>query len=235
MQALDLYGKIQEYLDFEEEIETLYKATLFEVIKRDIESVIDIGCGQGEFCNILEYNNIKTLGVDLSKTQINLAKKKFPKLSFQAVDIANITQNFSCATATFDVINYLLKNELKTFFKNTYSLLEDEGYFIFDVNSYFGFEEIAQGTLIIDNENIFIGIDANFEEEILYTDLFVFSKEKKHYNKQTGTIQQYYHSRETLEELLKDSGFAIEEIIDFNLHSDDESDKTIYVCKKVSK
>ena len=233
MQALDLYGQIQEYLDFDEEITALYKAILLEVIQKEPNTLIDIGCGQGEFCNIVQLNNITTLGVDLSTTQIELAKQKFPNLSFKAVDIANIEQTYECATATFDVINYIPTNYLKQFFDNTNKLLEKDGYFIFDINTLFGFEEIAQGTLIIEEDDIFIGIDANFEENTLYTDMTVFTKEKSCYNKQTGTIEQYFHSNEELQSLLEKSGFIIEKSIEFLLHSETNNDKLILVCKKV--
>jgi len=235
LQALDLYGKIQEYLDFEEEIVALYKAILFEVIQKEPNTLIDIGCGQGEFCDIVKLNGITPFGVDLSQTQIELASKKFPELSFKAIDIAKIEQKYNCATATFDVINYIPKEHLKAFFESTYNLLEDNGYFIFDINSLFGFEEIAQGTLIIDEDEIFIGIDANFEENTLYTDMTLFTKENNCYNKQSGTIEQYFHKIKELESILEKCGFMIEKNIPFSLHSDEENDKTILVCKKVNK
>ncbi|MCB9096387.1 MAG: hypothetical protein H6630_01880 [Arcobacter sp.] len=49
----------------------------------------------------------------------------------------------------------------------------------FDGNSYFGFEEVAQGTITIDLEDKFIAIDANFEDEKLQTDITLFKEDKK--------------------------------------------------------
>ena len=233
MKALELYGQIQEYLDFKEEIRALYKAILLQVLQSESQQVIDIGCGQGEFCNILELNGVKTLGVDLSKKQIELAKLNFPELEFKAIDIADINEQFECATATFDVINYISEKNLKEFFTNTNQILKDGGYFIFDINTLFGFEEIAQGALLIDKEDIFIGIDAKFNGHSLFTELTVFTKEDHNYNKQTGTIEQFYHSNKLLESTLKDAGFEIIKSIDFSLHSDEENDKIILVCKKL--
>jgi len=232
LQALDLYGEIQEYLDFEDEIEALYRATLLEVIQKEPKTLIDIGCGQGEFCNIVEHNGITTLGVDLSQIQIDLAQQKFPNLSFKAIGIADIAQKYDCATATFDVINYIPKSQLKAFFESTNKTLHKNGYFIFDINTLFGFEEIAQGTLIIDEEDTFIGIDANFEDNILYTDMTLFTKENSCYNKQKGTIKQYFHPTKELQLLLEECGFVVEKSVDFSLHSEDDNDKMILVCKK---
>ena len=233
MQELDLYGEIQEYLDFEEEIEALYKAILSEVIQKEPQTLIDIGCGQGEFCNFVQYNGIKPLGIDLSKTQIELAKQKFPNLLFKAIDIAQVDTKYDCATAIFDVVNYISQSNLKTFFKSTNNLLEKNGYFIFDINTHFGFEEIAQGTLIIDDEDTFIGIDANFKENVLYTDMTLFTKENSSYNKQKGTIKQYFHQNKILESTLEECGFIVEKFISFSLHSEEKNDKLILVCKKI--
>lgn len=63
MQPLDLYASIEQYLGFEEEVHQLYKAIAFEAIKKEPKTLIDIGCGQGEFCRIIELNGIKTLGL----------------------------------------------------------------------------------------------------------------------------------------------------------------------------
>lgn len=233
MQALDLYAEIEEYLDFQQEIEALYKAILTEVIQVEPKTLVDIGCGQGEFCNIVEHNGIKSLGVDLSYMQIKLAQTKFPNLSFKAIDIAKLSKTFDCATATFDVINYIPMNQLEEFFTHCGNLLNKNGYFIFDINSHFGFEEVAQGTLNIDQDDIFIAIDANFEDHKLYTDITVFKKNNGCYNKQTGTIEQFYHCNDLLKSTLNNAGFIIEKTLPFSLHSEEENDKLILVCKKI--
>ena len=230
MQALDLYASIEEYLDFEDEIHNLYKTIGHIVLSKELKNLIDIGCGQGEFCNIMNLNGLTTYGVDLSKKQIEIALKK--DINVQCIDIKDVTSKYDCATATFDVLNYLDASQINTFIQDTYNLLEKGGYFIFDVNSLYGFEEIAQGTLNIDTEDNFIAIDANYEEKILYTDITLFEKVSELYNKTTGTIKQYYHSNNELSQALKSSGFEIEEIIDFNLHSQNEHDKQIFICKK---
>ncbi len=233
MQALDLYGSIEEYLDFKEEIQSLYLQTLEVVTNKKVSTLIDIGCGQGDFCLLLQDKGIKTLGVDLSSKQIELASKK--NIDVKCCDIKDITEKFECATAVFDVLNYLPKKELENFLQNTYKLLEENGYFIFDINTLFGFEEIAQGTLTLDLEEKFIAIDANFENNTLYTDITLFTKQNELYNKQSGTIEQYYHEKSQLQKLFKRTGFALLEIQDVYLHNDEEADKQIYVLQKKGK
>jgi len=231
LQPLDLYAMIEEYLDFKEEMEHLYNSIAEIIFAINPTSVIDIGCGQGDFCQILESNGISTLGVDLSEKQIEIAKSK--EINAKCIDIRNCKETFDCATAIFDVVNYIPKNNIKEFFTNTYNLLENNGYFIFDINSLYGFEEVAQGALTIDIQDKFIAIDANFDDDCLATDITLFTKETTLYKKDYGTIKQYYYENKELKKILQSVGFKIENIINFNLHSDEDFDKFIFVCKRV--
>lgn len=230
MQPLDLYASIEEYLDFEEQIDTLYKKIGSIVLSKGLTNLIDIGCGQGEFARLLEHNGVSTFGVDLSAKQIKIASAK--GLNVKCIDIKDIKQKYSCATAVFDVVNYLDDAYLKQFFTYTYDLLKDDGYFIFDINSNFGFSEVAVGALTIDIGEKFIAIDANFDDNKLYTDITLFTKNKSCYTKHSGTIVQYYHTNEILKNILQQVGFTVEKIEGFNLHGFDEDDKYIFICKK---
>ena len=230
MQPLDLYATIEEYLEFEKEVKYLYQTIKDIAISNQPNSLLDIGCGQGEFCKLMASNGIDTMGVDLSAKQINIAKEK--GIDAEHIDIKDISNKYDCATATFDVINYLPKDYIEEFLQHTFDLLNSGGYFIFDINSLFGFDEIAQGTLNIDVEDKFIAIDATFDNEILYTDITLFTKDKECYSKENGTIQQYYYTNDELFTLLTNTGFMIESIKQFNLHSDTTNDKYIFICKK---
>ena len=230
MQPLDLYATIEEYLEFQDEIDELYKAIALRVIPHQPQTLIDIGCGQGEFCHIMELNGIKTFGVDLSSKQIEIAKSK--GLDVECIDIKDIKKKFDCATAVFDVINYIPPKDLEEFFIYTNKLLVDGGYFIFDINSLYGFEDIAQGTLSIDLEDKFISIDAIFEDDSLYTKITLFEQQDKLYKKYQSTIQQYYHSCEDITASLEKANFKVENIVKFNLHSDTIEDKYIVIAFK---
>lgn len=230
MQTLDLYAKIEKYLDFKEEVTYLHETIKNIVLQIEPKSHIDIGCGQGDFCLNISNNGIKSFGVDLSCEQVKIAKEK--GVDAKCIDIKDIAEKYDCATAVFDVINYLPKEYIKEFLKNTHNLLNKDGYFVFDVNSLFGFEEVAPGTLTIDLDDKFIAIDAIFEENILYTDITLFEQNGELYKKNSGTIEQYYYCKDELSKILKDVGFTVETVVGINLHDFDENDKEIYICKK---
>lgn len=229
--GLDLYAKVEPYLDFEEEVYTLHKEFLRFVMVNDLDNIIDIGCGQGYFLENLKVNKKKYFGIDLSVEQIKVCQEK--NLNAKAIDLKDVKEKFDCATAIFDVLNYISKNELKIFLEQTYQILNQDAYFIFDVNSYFGFDEVAQGTITIDVEDKFIAIDANFENNKLQTDITLFEKQENGlFSKEQDLIIQEYHSKEFLIKILEEIGFKIIEIKEFNLHTDEIADKLIFICKK---
>lgn len=229
--GLDLYAKVEPYLDFEEEVYTLHKEFLRFVMVNDLDNIIDIGCGQGYFLENLKVNKKKYFGIDLSVEQIKVCQEK--NLNAKAIDLKDVKEKFDCATAIFDVLNYIPKNELKRFLEQTYQILNQDAYFIFDVNSYFGFDEVAQGTITIDVEDKFIAIDANFENNKLQTDITLFEKQENGlFSKEQDSIIQEYHSKEFLTKILEEIGFKLIEIKEFNLHTDEIADKLIFICKK---
>jgi len=229
--GLDLYAKIESFLDFEEEIYTLHKEFLKFIIVNDLDNIIDIGCGQGYFLENLKINKKRAFGIDLSLEQIKVCKEK--NLNAKHILLCEVKEKFGCATAIFDVLNYISKKELKTFIKEVSEVLNPNGYFIFDINTYFGFDEIAQGSIIIDKEDNFITIDANFEDNKLQTDITLFSKGKDgKFIKEQDSILQEYHSCDDIEKLMS-KYFEIVEIKEFFLYKAQKPDKLIFICKKL--
>ena len=229
--GLDLYSKIEPYLDFEDEVYTLHRQFMEFVMVNELDNIIDIGCGQGYFLENLRINGKKAFGTDLSLEQIKVCKAK--GLEASAIPLDKVEKKYDCATAIFDVLNYMDKEYLETFIKDVSKVLNKDGYFMFDVNSYFGFDEIAQGCITMDLKDKFISIDAIFEDEKLQTNLALFTKQKSNlFSKEADFIVQEYHSKDFLKNLLESNGFNVQEIREFNLHCEDEADKLIFICRK---
>ncbi|QKJ21809.1 class I SAM-dependent DNA methyltransferase [Poseidonibacter lekithochrous] len=231
--GLDLYSKVEPFLDFEDEVYLLHKQFMEFVMVNELDNIIDIGCGQGYFLENLKINGKTAFGTDLSVEQIKVCKAK--GLDAKAIPLNEVKEKYDCATAIFDVLNYMDKNYLETFIKETNLVLNQGGYFVFDVNSHFGFDNIAQGCITIDLKDKFIAIDALFEDNKLQTDITLFNKQKSNlYSRESDSIIQEYHSKEYLSKLLENNGFKIQEIREFNLHSEDDADKYIFICKKIN-
>ncbi|RXJ75855.1 methyltransferase [Arcobacter sp. F155] len=230
--GLNLYSKIEPYLDFQDEVYNLHNEFMSIVFDKELDNILDVGCGQGFFIESLNLNQKNAYGIDLSSEQIEACKQRGVE-NVACIDLKDVKEKYDCATAIFDVINYIPKDSLKEFFENVYKALNDKGYFIFDVNTLYGFEEIAQGCITMDLDDKFIAIDAIYEDEKLVTDLTLFTKlEDGNFKKENDFITQYYHSKDRLKKMLKKIGFEVESLRDFNLHSDEKPDKQIYICTK---
>ncbi|MCK5111478.1 MAG: methyltransferase domain-containing protein [Arcobacteraceae bacterium] len=232
MQGLDLYASIEQYLEIDAETEALHNTFKDIIDELEPKSLLDIGCGQGAFLEILKSSKIETFGIDLSASQIEICHKK--EINAKCIDLCKVNEKFDCATAIFDVINYIPKKNIRNFFTCAFKTLNKYGYFVFDVNTLYGFEEVAQGSLTIDMTDKFIAIDALYENKILKTDVTLFSSIKDLYKKESGTIKQYYHSKEFLTKELEFCGFDVESVMEFKLHDVEEFDKQIFISKKIN-
>jgi predicted TPR repeat methyltransferase len=196
--GLELYARIEPMLGFEEEVESLY-----DLYARILESwrpasLVDIGCGNGRFLRKLRKSlKIPRLyGVDLSEEMV--ARAKALGVDADAVDICEVRERFDAATAVFDVLNYIPPAKIGPFLRCVADVLEVGGIFLADVNTLYGFEEIAPGTLVREERGRFLTVDADYSEGVLRTKLDLFEREGKCWRRESDTVVQYFHEPETL-------------------------------------
>ena len=139
-----------------------------------------------------------------------------------------IEQKYDALLAVADVLNYLDKSDLEKFLKDVESHLFDDGIFICDINTLFGFSEVTAGSLSIDEDDTFISIDSEFEDEKLYTTITMFTKDGKNYTKEQEDILQYYHTIKDIENLSSLKLVSVDEVALFSK----ESDKSLLVFRK---
>ena len=224
--GLELYAKIEPYLGFESQKEWLYSLYQQKIEQLGANEILDIGCGGGAFLKKIVKSGKKGFGIDLSFIMVQRCKEE--GLEAACIDVCELNRTFEAATAMFDVINYIPPKKLESFFHCVANTLKKGGYFLCDINTLYGFEEIAQGSLIINEEDFCIGIDAQFDENRLKTDIVYFSKGGKYFTKETDTIMQYYHEIDRLK-------FKDFELIDIDLITlySDEVDKAILTYERV--
>jgi len=172
---LDLYAKVEDLLGVEEVAPSLYKYYSDYLKTIEFNSILDIGCGSGEFLLAIEreFNPQNILGVDLSNIMIQKAKDK--GVNAKAINISNLDEKFEVITAVFDMLNYLNRPELIEFLQSVENILSDNGIFMLDINSLNGFESVAVGSYIVDDDKRFLTIDSYFTDEIYYSDFTLFS------------------------------------------------------------
>jgi len=226
VQALDLYAKIEPLIGFYDEYNKLYFRYLDILESLHVENILDVGCGNGNFLRLLKDRNYKSQGIDRSKEMVKIARSL--GVDAQNIELHDIEKKFDCVTAIGDVLNYMTKEELYKFFLEVKNSVGENRYFVADINTLSGFEEVADGLLFKETKEQFLAIEANFEHEKLTTNITLFEKEieGKKYKRYSNTIFQYYHQLELFKNI---EGFELISTFDASMFGD--SDKIILIFK----
>lgn len=132
------------YVD--EFMQDVYYHSIFNNINKNFNTLLDIGCGQGDLINFLSRNHAKITykGIDVSEKMIDFAKKRFPKNNFENISFLEINKeekyDVILAVGVFNIkfstkenqMNYL-KNNIKKMFDMcssscSFTLLSRHGY-----------------------------------------------------------------------------------------------------------
>ena len=68
--------------------------------------------------------------------------------------MCDLNGTYDVLTAVFDMLNYLDKEQLERFLSCVKAHLNEGGIFLCDINTLFGFENVAVGSYIVDDEKI---------------------------------------------------------------------------------
>ena len=79
------------------------------------DNILDVGCGNGRFYDVLKSKNIKYSGIDNSEELIKIAKDKFSEANFEVADILKIpfTDNSFDKVYCIAVLHHIPSNELR--------------------------------------------------------------------------------------------------------------------------
>ena len=227
--SLDLYAKVEDLLGVKEAAPSLYAHYLLFLNSLDFDSLLDVGCGSGDFLRqmhgALDIPQVK--GIDLSPLMVSQTLKQ--GYDAECLDLCDLNEQYDVITAVFDMLNYLDKAQLKRFLTCVYEHLNDGGLFLCDINTLYGFENVAVGSYIVDDETRFLTVDSEFEEGEYISEFTLFEKENDTFLKSQETIKQYYHSVEDIATL---SGLELLVNDDVNLYGLEESDKKFLVLRK---
>jgi len=227
--SLDLYAKVEDLLGVKEAAPSLYAHYLLFLNSVDFDTLLDVGCGSGDFLRQMKgaLDIPKVKGIDLSPLMVS--KTQGQGLDASCIDVCALEGKYDVITAVFDMLNYLNKEELKTFLSCVKSHLNEGGIFLCDINTLYGFENVAVGSFIVDDETRFLTVDSDFEEGVYSAEFTLFEKENECFKKSQETINQYYH---TLDDLVKLSGLELLLDDEVNLYDLEEADKRFIVLGK---
>ncbi len=227
--SLDLYAKVEDLLGVKEAAPSLYAHYLLFLNSVEFETLLDVGCGSGDFLyqmqKALDISKVK--GIDLSPLMV--AKSLEQGLDAECIDLCTIEGKFDVITAVFDMLNYLDKNALKRFLRCVREHLNEGGLFLCDINTLYGFENVAVGSYIVDDEDRFLTVDSDFEEGEYSAEFTLFEKEDKCFIKSQEQIKQYYHN---IDEIITLSELQFISSDEVSLYEMEEADKEFLVLQK---
>ena len=226
MTNLDLYAKAEHLLGIEEATEALYDLYRSELDDKDVKTLLDVGCGRGGFMTRMISDGVKCKGVDLSAVMVEECKSQ--GLDAECIDATEVEGTYDAIVSIFDVLNFMDNDSLVKFLESMSSKLNDDGILIADINTRYGFSDVAEGSMSKDRENEFLVVDAEFGNDELHTQFTLFEKnEDGNYKKYQDTIIQYFHKIKTFQKL---TSLKLVEKQTFSLY--DTEDKTLLIFKK---
>ncbi len=114
-----------------------YATSYLSVIgEREINSILEAGCGSGLFLQAMQKLGLNPVGMDIDNDILVLAAKRYSGTLVQS-DICSYKSDIKWEViyCPLDVLNYLSRKELKKAMQNIALLLKIGGLLIFDVHS----------------------------------------------------------------------------------------------------
>ena len=97
---------------------------------------MDLACGTGILCEILQKSGIQAAGMDFSAGMIDIARQGNPDIYYDVADMITYRpeRQYDLVTCTGDALNHIASfDDIEKIFCNVYAYTSPGGYFIFDV------------------------------------------------------------------------------------------------------
>lgn len=175
----------------------------------EVKSSLDLACGTGILCEVLQAHGIQASGMDFSQGMIDIARESNPEISYEVADMIQYRpeKSFDLVTCTGDALNHIIDlKDVERIFQNVYGYLNPGGYFIFDILNE---KEFSPGEPIdLDFSDT---IKAQFlitqnQKGIINLKTTVFEDGKLQFEE---NITETVHDPEAICELLRRNGFQV--------------------------
>lgn len=117
----------------------VFGETLLEWLRQNkltVKTSLDLACGTGILCEMLQTAGIEASGMDLSEGMIRIARERSPGIHYDIADMTTYRPNrkFDLVTCTGDAINHIAElADVEKIFQNIHAYTSPGGYFIFDL------------------------------------------------------------------------------------------------------
>lgn len=208
--------------------------------------VLDMGCGTGNITEQLYHAGYDMIGIDNVGEMLEIARDKAIDKN---MDILYLLQDMremelfgtvAAAVSICDSMNYITKEEdLLKVFRLVNNYLDQNGIFIFDLNTKYNYEAIlAQNTFAENRENCSFIWDNYYypEKEINEYDLTIYIKDEEEENVFYRFEEEHYqraYELQRIKELLKEAGLEYIAAFDaFTQNPPKEDSERIYIVAR---
>lgn len=208
----------------------------------DKKDYLDLACGTGNLTVEVGKGFKSTTAVDLSEEMLSIASDKLrasrirAKVVCQNISELNLRKKFDLITCALDSTNYILDEEaLINYFNSVYNHLNDEGLFVFDVNSAYKLTEVLGNNIFnYDDDKVVYIWENEVEDSVLNMYLTFFVKEGQVYERFDEHHRERIYTEEFLERVLSNIGFkVIEKLDDYKENTiTNNTERIVYVLKK---
>jgi SAM-dependent methyltransferase len=111
---------------------------LWSTDSESVESVLDLCCGTGLLAGELISRGYRVVGVDASDAMLALARERLgPEVELSRMTLPELAghSGFDAAVCTFDGLNYLTPDELRSTMDTVALRLRPAGWFVFDLHT----------------------------------------------------------------------------------------------------
>ncbi len=176
-------------------------------------AILDLCCGTGQLAAKLSEEGYITTGLDGSEGMIEMARRNAPDVEFLVQDARNISLNrrFSAVFSTFDSLNHVMSlDELEQVFQSVHSVLEEGGYFEFDLNMEEAYLSRWCGTFgyVEDNHVCVVRSSNDEKEKIGKMDLTLFELNGTNWKRTDFSLLQRWYQESDIRERLRRAGFG---------------------------
>ena len=101
-----------------------------------VRTALDLACGTGVLCRILQKAGIDSRGMDFSSGMIDIARQESPDIPYDVADMIlyRPEMQFDLVTCTGDALNHIPDlADVEKIFANIHAYLAPGGYFVFDL------------------------------------------------------------------------------------------------------